>query len=236
MTSTKPARNDYEPDPRVFLTTVGSGREIAVFQKRQTVFAQDDAAGAVFYILQGKVRHTVVSMFGKEANLDILSEEDFLGYCGLAGEPFHASSATAITDCKLMKIDNEAMTLELSKGRALSEFFVQYLLARNIRNQEELVDQFFGSGEMRVARALLQLADFGEDGKPKTRISEVSQEALADMAGTTRMQVRFAMNRFRKSGFLTHRSNGLQIHSTLLNVVLDGLARAKPAVKALKQQ
>jgi len=236
MKSTKPARNNYDPDPRVFLTTVGSGREVAVFQKKQTIFAQGDAADAVFYILQGKIRNTVVSMFGKEANLDTLSEGDFLGYCGLAGQPFRASCATAMTDCKLMQIDNAAMALELNKGPALSELFVQYLLARNIRNQEELVDQFFGSGEMRVARVLLLLADFGEDGKPKTRISEVSQEALADMAGTSRLQVRSSMNRFWKSGFLVYGRNGLQVRSTLLNVVLHELPRTKPAVKAPKQQ
>ena len=236
MTATKSTRNNDEPDPRVFLTTVGSGREVAAFQKEHTIFAQSDAAGAVFYILQGKVRLTVVSRLGKEASLDILSKGDFFGYGGLAGQPFRASSATAMTDCKLMKINNAAMTLELSRGRALSELFVMYLLARNIRNQEELVNQFFGSGEMRVARVLLLLADFGKDSMPKTRITEVSQEALADMAGTTRMQVRFSMNRFRKSGFVAYGENGLQIRSTLLNVVLDGLPRANPASKALRLQ
>ncbi len=135
-----------------------------------------------------------------------------------------------------MKVDNAAMALELDKGLALSDLFVQYLLARNIRNREELVDQFFGSGEMRIARVLLLLADFGKDGKPKTRISEVSDEALADMAGTSRLQVRSSMNRFWKSGFVVHDRKGLQIRSTLLNVVLEGLPRANPASKAPKPQ
>jgi CRP/FNR family cyclic AMP-dependent transcriptional regulator len=234
MTPTKLTRNNDEPDPRVFLTTIGSGREVAAFHKKQIIFKQGDAADALFYILQGKVRHTVVSRFGKKAKLDILSEEDFFGYCGLAGQPFRASSATAMSDCKLMKIANAAMMLELNKGRALSELFVQSLLTRNIRNQEKLVDQFFGSSEIRVARALLLLADFDENGKPKTVISEVSQGDLAGMTGATRLQVDFSVNRFRKSGFLTHGSNGLQIHSTLLNVVLHGLPRTKPANKARK--
>jgi CRP/FNR family transcriptional regulator, cyclic AMP receptor protein len=234
MTTTKSARNNYAPDPRVFLTTIGSGREIAAFHKKQKIFAQGDAAGTVFYIQRGKIRHTVVSRFGKEATLDILSVGEFLGYCGLAGQPFRTGSATAMTDCKLMQIDNEAMMLELSRSRPLSELFLMCLLARNIRNQEELVDQPFDSCEMRVARALLLLADFGKDGKPKTVISEVSQEAIAGMAGTTRLQVRFSMNRFRNSGLVAHRRNGLQIHSSLLNVVLHGLPRTNPVSKSPK--
>jgi CRP-like cAMP-binding protein len=141
-----------------------------------------------------------------------------------------------MTDCKLLQIDNEAMILELSRGGSLSELFAAYLLARNIRNQEELVEQFFDCSEMRVARVLLLLADFGKDGKPKKVISEVGQETLADMAETSRLQVRFSMNRFRKSGFLAYSRNGLRIHSSLLNVVLKELPRPSPPGEAPRQR
>lgn len=236
MPTTKSARNNDDPDARMFLTTIGSGRVVKAFHKEQRIFAQGDTAGAVFYILQGKVRHSVVSRFGKEITLDLLSEGEFLGYCGLAGQPFFSSSATAMTDCTLMQIDNAAMMLELNKGFALSELFISYLLARNVQNQEELVNQFFGASEMRIARVLLLLADFGKDGKAKAQIAEVSQEALADKAGATRMQVRSSMNRFRKSGFLAHDRNGLQIRSTLLHAVLTELPRAYRSSKGPKHQ
>ena len=152
MTPPKSNWSNCNPDPGEFLTTIGSGREIVAFHKKQTIFAQGDAAGAVFYIQAGKVRLTVVSRFGKEATLDILTEGEIFGYCGLAGQPFRVDTATAMTYCKLMHIDNEAMMLELSRGGSLSELFVAYLLARNKRNHEQLVDQLFDSSEIRVAR------------------------------------------------------------------------------------
>jgi CRP-like cAMP-binding protein len=224
--------NNDEPDPMAFLATAGRGRKVVAFLKDQPIFAQGDAAGAVFCIQAGRVRHTVVSGFGKEVTLEILSEGEFLGYGGLAGQPLRTGSATAITDCKLLEIDNEAMKAELSRGGVFSEQLAAYLLARNIRIQEELVDQLFGSSETRVARVLLLMADFGKDGKSKTVISDINQEALAHMAGTTRMRARFFMNKFSKSGFLSHSSSGLQIHTSLLNVILRELPRSGPSIKA----
>jgi CRP/FNR family transcriptional regulator, cyclic AMP receptor protein len=217
-----------------FLTTIGSGREVATFRKKQIIFAQGDAAGAVFYIRVGRVRHTVVSRFGKEATLDIFGKRDFFGFCGLAGLPFRMCSATAMTDCTLLQIDNEAMMLELNRRGALSDLFVGSLLERNIRNQEHLVDHIFDSSEMRLARVLLLLADFGKEGKPKTKISEVSHETLAEMAGTTRLQVRIFMNRFRKSGFIAHGTSGLQIQASLLSVVLQKLLHPNPGKQRSK--
>lgn len=231
-TPTNSTWNNDEPDPKAFLATAGRGRKVVAFLKDQTIFAQGDAARTVFHIQAGRVRHTVVSGFGKEATLEILSEGEFLGYCGLAGQTLRSGSATAMTDCKLLEIDNEAMNAELSRRGAFSEQFAAYLLARNIRIQEELVDQLFEPSEMRVARVLLLLADFGKDGKSKTVISDINQEALAHMAGTTPMRARFFMNKFCRSGFLSHSSSGLQIHTSLLNVILHELPRLDPSIKA----
>jgi CRP-like cAMP-binding protein len=220
MTPTALAKNNRHLDPREFLATAGEGRKVVTFLKKQTIFAQGDSAGAVFYIMEGKVRHTVVSRFGKEATLGILSKGEFFGDGGLAGQPLRVDSATAMTDCKLLRIDKEAMMLALHSERALSDLFVAHLLARDIRYREELVDHLFGSSEKRLARVLLSRAHFGAEGAPDTAIAKVSQEALAAMAGTTRMRIRVSMNRFRKSGFLAYTGSGLQIHSSLLNVVL----------------
>jgi CRP-like cAMP-binding protein len=220
MTSTKLVKNDCDLDPREFLATIGKGRKVVTFLKKQPIFVQGNSAGAVFYIQEGKVRHTVVSKFGKEATLGILNKGEFFGDGGLTGQPLRMDSATAMTDCKLLQIDKEAMALALHSGRAFSDLFVAYLLARNNRIQEKLVDQLFDSSEKRLARVLLLLAHFGEKGAPDTVIPKVGQETLAAMAGTTRMRIRVFMNRFRKSGFLAHTGSGLQIHRSLLNVVL----------------
>jgi CRP/FNR family transcriptional regulator, cyclic AMP receptor protein len=236
MTQPKPDWNNYDPEVRAFLANAGSGRKVVGFHKKQTIFTQGDAAGAVFYIQAGRVRHTVVSRFGKEATLDTLSAGEFLGYCGLAGQPLRAGTATAITECKLLQIDNEAMLLELNRRRALTELFVEYLLACNIRNEERLVEQLFDSSAIRVARALLLLADFGKDGKPAPVISRVSHETLADMTGTTPLNVRFSMKGFRKSGFLAYGRKGLEIRSSLLNVVLHELPRPSPPSKTPSEQ
>ena len=220
MASTTLAKGNCDLDPRKFLATIGKGRKVVAFLKKQTIFTQGDAAGAVFYIQEGKVRHTVVSKFGKEATLGILSEGEFFGDSCLAGQPFRVGSATAITNCKLLQIDKEAMMLALRGGRAFSNLFIAYLLARNIRYHEKLVDQLFDSSERRLARVLLLLAHFGREGTPETVIPKVNQDALAGMAGINRLRVRFFMNRFRRSGFLTYSRSELRIHSSLLNVVL----------------
>jgi CRP/FNR family transcriptional regulator, cyclic AMP receptor protein len=216
--STKKSR-DF--DPKKFLATIGEGRKVVAFSKKQTIFAQGDAAEAVFYIQEGKVRLTVVSKIGKEATLGILNEGEFFGEGGLAGQPLRMGSATAMTDCELLRIDKKAMMLALHREHTFSDLFVAYLLARNIRYEEDLVDQLFNSSEKRLARILLLLAHFGKEGAPQTVIPKISQETLAEMIGTTRSRVSFFMNRFRELGFLDYDGgSGLQVHSSLLNIVL----------------
>jgi len=206
-------------DPRTFLSTIEVGRKIVAFPKKKTIFAQDDSSNAVFYIQEGKVRLTVVSKNGKEATIGILKEGDFFGEGCLTGQLRRLCSATALTDCTVMRIEKKAMVEVLHREHAFSDLFVAYLLTRNIRYEEDLVDQLFNSSEKRLARALLLLARFGKDGKPEVAIPKISQETLAEMVGTTRSRVSFFMNRFRKLGFV--RYNGeLEVHSSLLNVVL----------------
>src|SRR5579864_5883816 len=208
-------------DPATFLATIGEGRRIVCFQKKKTVFAQGDQADAVFYIQAGKVKLTVVSENGKEATVGILNVGDFFGEGALAGQLLRMGSATAMTDCEILQIDKKAMTLALHLEHAFSDLFVAHLLARNIRYEEDLVDQLFNSSEKRLARILLLLAHFGKDGTPQTVIPKMSQETLAEMIGTTRSRVSFFMNRFRKLGFIDYDAgSGLRVHSSLLNIVL----------------
>jgi CRP-like cAMP-binding protein len=209
-----------EFDPHGFLATIGEGRKVVPFEKKQTIFAQGDASDAVFYIQSGKVKLTVVSNNGKEATIGILGERDFFGEGCLAGQPLRMAAATAMTDCELLRIEKKAMMQALHREHAFSDMFVAYLLTRNIRYEEDLVDQLFNSSEKRLARILLLLAHFGKEGKPETLIPKMSQETLAEMIGTTRSRVSFFMNRFRKLGFIDYDESGLQVHSSLLNVVL----------------
>jgi CRP/FNR family cyclic AMP-dependent transcriptional regulator len=206
-------------DPHAFLATIGEGRRSALFSKKQTIFAQGDPSDTVFYIRTGKVKLTVVSKTGKEATIAILGEGDFFGESSLTGQEFRMNSATAMTDCTLLGIDKKAMMQALHREHELSDLFVAYLLARNIRYEEDLVDQLFNSSEKRLARILLLLAHFGKEGKPETVVPKISQGMLAEMIGTTRSRVSFFMNRFRKLGFI-HYNGGLQVHTSLLNVVL----------------
>ena len=221
MAPTVPAKKQRDFDPRKFLATIGQGRKVVSFAQKQTVFTQGDAADAVFYIQEGKVRLTVVSKIGKEATLGILGEGEFFGEGGLAGQPLRMGSATAMTDCELLRIDKTEMTLALHREHAFSDLFVAYLLSRNIRYEEDLVDQLFNSSEKRLARILLLLAHFGKDGVPESVIPKISQETLAEMIGTTRSRVSFFMNRFRKLGFVDYGESGMQVHSSLLNIVLN---------------
>jgi CRP/FNR family transcriptional regulator, cyclic AMP receptor protein len=208
-------------DTKTFLSTINGGRKIEAFRKRQTIFAQGDSSNAVFYIKQGKVKLTVVSEIGKEATIGILNEGDFFGEGCLTGQVLRLSSATAMTDCSVMKIDKKSMMEVLHREHAFSDMFVAYLLTRNIRYEADLVDQLFNSSEKRLARILLLLAHFGKDGKPETVIPKMSQEILAEMVGTTRSRVSLFMNRFRKLGFIDYDGgSGLQVHSSLLNIVL----------------
>jgi CRP/FNR family transcriptional regulator, cyclic AMP receptor protein len=220
MASTVTAKKKRDFNPEQFLATIGQGRKVAPVPKKQTIFTQGDAADAVFYIRQGKVRLTVVSTIGKEATLGILNEGDFFGEGCLAGQPLRMGSATAMIDCELMRIDKTAMMLALHQEHTLSDLFTAYLLGRNIRYEEDLVDQLFNSSEKRLARTLLLLAHFGKEGVPETVVPRISQETLAEMVGTTRSRVSFFMNRFRKLGFIDYGESGLQVHSSLLNIVL----------------
>src|SRR5690242_558396 len=217
------ATKKHDFDCHAFLATIGEGRKIVAFLTKQTIFTQGDTADAVFYIQTGKVKLTVVSKTGKEATIGILSEGEFFGEGGLAGQPLRMGSATAMTDCELLRIEKGAMMSALHREHAFSDMFVAYLLARNIRYEEDLVDQLFNSSEKRLARVLLLLAHFGKEGIPETVVPKISQETLAEMVGTTRSRVSFFMNRFRKLGFI-HYAGGsegaLQVHSSLLNVVL----------------
>jgi CRP/FNR family transcriptional regulator, cyclic AMP receptor protein len=217
---TKSGTNRRDFDPRKFLATIGSGRKVVALPKKQTIFSQGDAADAVFYIQKGSVRLTVVSKIGKEATLGILREGDFFGEGSLAGQTLRMGSADAMTDCELMRIDKNAMIRALHQEHTLSDLFTAYLLARNIRYEADLVDQLFNSSEKRLARALLMLAHFGKEGVPETVVPKISQETLAEMVGTTRSRVSFFMNRFRKLGFLDYGESGMQVHSSLLNIVL----------------
>ena len=215
------ARKRRQFDPKAFLTFVNGGRKIIAFRKKQTIFAQGDSCDAVFYIQEGKVKLTVVSKIGKEATIGILNKGDFFGEGCLTGQHLRLCSATAMTDCSVMKIGKKSMTEVLHNEPAFSELFVAYLLARNIRYEEDLVDQLFNSSEKRLARILLLLAHFGKEGVPETVIPKMSQETLAEMIGTTRSRVSFFMNRFRKLGFIDyHAGDELQVHSSLLNIVL----------------
>jgi CRP/FNR family cyclic AMP-dependent transcriptional regulator len=217
------SKRNREFDPQAFLATIGEGRKALLFPKKQTIFAQGDPADAVFYLQTGKVRLTVVSKTGKEATIGLLSDGSFFGEGSLAGQPLRMGAATAMTDCTVLRIKKGAMLETLHQEHTLSDLFVAYLLTRNIKYEEDLVDQLFNSSEKRLARVLLMLAHFGKEGKPESVIPKISQETLAEMVGTTRSRVSFFMNRFRKLGFIDYAGGaegGLQVHSSLLNIVL----------------
>src|ERR1700675_3474384 len=217
------AKKSREFDPNTFLATIGEGRKNLTLSKKQVIFAQGDAADAVFYIQKGKVKLTVVSKTGREATIGILGEKNFFGEGALAGQSQRMGSAAAMTDCEVLRIDKKAMMAALHREHAFSDMFVAYLLARNIRYEEDLVDQLFNSSDKRLARVLLMLAHFGKEGVPETVVPKISQETLAEMVGTTRSRVSFFMNRFRKLGFIDYSGGidgALQVHSSLLNVVL----------------
>jgi CRP-like cAMP-binding protein len=206
-------------NPLKFLRQVGDGKTSLTSTKKQIVFSQGDAAEAVFYIQAGKIKLTVVSPQGKEAVVAMLEPGSFFGEGCLAGQLVYMTTATAMEDSTLVRIDKQAMIRTLQEDPTFSAMFLTYLLARNIRIQEDLVDQLFNSSEKRLARILLLMAHFGKEGKPEAVIPKISQETLAEMIGTTRSRVSFFMNRFRKLGFL-HDNGGLHVHSSLLNIIL----------------
>ena len=207
-------------DPESFLRQVGSGGRPLQFRKKQVIFSQGDAADSVYFVQRGKVRLSVVSTHGKEATLALMSAGDFVGEeCVSASQPLRFTTATAISDCSVLKIKKRTMLALLKTEHAFSDVFVAFLLARNARFQEDLTDQLFNSSEKRLARILLQLSQIGKDGPPENVVPKITQEMLAEMVGTTRARVSFFMNRFRKMGFI-HYNGGLQVHNSLMNVVL----------------
>jgi CRP/FNR family cyclic AMP-dependent transcriptional regulator len=223
MPSAAVVKKSRDFDPTTFLATIGEGRKTLAFSRKQGIFAQGDVADAVFYIQKGKIRLTVVSKTGREATIGIVDEGNFFGEGSLAGQALRMGAAAAMTDCQLLRIDKKAMMDALHREHTFSDMFVAYLLKRNIRYEEDLVDQLFNSSEKRLARVLLLLAHFGKEGIPETVVPKISQETLAEMVGTTRSRVSFFMNRFRKLGFIHYAGGlegGLQVHSSLLNVVL----------------
>jgi CRP-like cAMP-binding protein len=207
-------------DPKVFLAKIGEGRSLADYHKNQKVFSQGDSADAVFYIQKGQVKLTVVSHQGKEAVIAILGGDNpFFGEGCLAGQSVRLATATAMSECSIMRIKKAAMVRVLHDEPTFSDLFLHHVLFRNIRIEEDLVDQLFNSSEKRLARVLLLLANFGKEGTPELVIPKMSQETLAEIIGTTRSRVSFFMNRFRKLGFI-HYNGGLQVHRSLLDVVL----------------
>jgi CRP-like cAMP-binding protein len=221
--SSSPISNSAEEKafhPEEFLAKVDGGRTISKYRKNENVFSQGEVADAVFYIQKGKVKLTVVSEHGKEAVVAILGKDEFCGEGCLAGQPKRIASATALTECDIMRIEKDAILRVLHDEPAFSALFVAHLLARTIRIEEDLVDQLFNSSEKRLARALLLLANFGKEGRPEPVIAKVTQETLAEMIGTTRSRVSFFMNKFRKLGFISYNGT-MEVHSSLLSVVLN---------------
>jgi CRP-like cAMP-binding protein len=206
-------------NPKTFLTIVGSGKTILKSRKRQIIFSQGDSADAVFYIQEGKVKLTVISPKGKEAIVAILGRADFFGEASLAGQLVRIATATSMEDSTIVRIEKAAMIRVLHKEPAFSELFMSHLLSRNVRIEEDLVDQLFNSSEKRLARVLILLAHFGKESKTESIVPKISQETLADMVGTTRSRISFFMNKFRKLGLIDY-NGGLQIHSSLLNIIL----------------
>jgi CRP/FNR family transcriptional regulator, cyclic AMP receptor protein len=216
--------------PKVFLAHVGHGRTMTKYAKGQTVFVQGEPANAVFYILKGMVKLTTVSEQGKEAVVAIFGAGDFFGEGCLAGQLVRLSTVVAMTEALISRLEKATTLRVLRQEQAFSEIFIAHLVGRNVRVEADLVDQLFNLSEKRLARLLLLLANFGKKTQPKTTIVKISQETLAETIGTTRSRVSFFMNKFRKLGFIDY--NGcIEVHSSLLNVVLHDLPRSKIEVR-----
>ncbi len=207
-------------DAKAFLTKA-AGRSVSTYRKKQVVFAQGDPADAVFYIERGQIKLTVVSDRGKSAIVALLGRGDFFGEGCLAGQPLRMATASAMLETFIVRVDRQAMVGLLHERSVFSEQFMAHLLARNVRFEEDLVDQLFNSSEKRLARVLLLLAHFGKEGKTEPVIPKISQEVLAEMVGTTRPRISGFMTKFRKLGFIDY-NGGLHIHSSLLNILLHG--------------
>jgi CRP/FNR family transcriptional regulator, cyclic AMP receptor protein len=206
-------------DPKAFLAKVGEGKTIATYCKDEIVFSQGEIADAVFYIQKGKIKLSVVSEQGKEAVVAILAPGQFFGEGCLNGHPLRIATTTAIEDCVITRLAKAVMVSTIHNEPNFSELFMAYLLNRNSRIEEDLIDQLFNSSEKRLARLLLLLANFGKEGRPQPIAGKISQETLAEMIGTTRSRVSFFMNKFRKLGFIDYNGE-IEVHNSLLNVVL----------------
>ena len=213
----KPTKDKF--DPKAFLAKVGAGKSISRLDKGQNVFAQGDIADAVFYIQKGKIKLTVVSDQGKEAVVGMLEPGQFFGEGCLNGQPLRIATTTAIEDCLITRISKPAMIAALEGRPKFSQLFMAYLLTRNSRIEEDLIDQLFNSSEKRLARLLLLLANFGRETSPQPIGVKISQETLAEMIGATRSRVSFFMNKFRRLGFISYNGK-IEVHSSLLNAVL----------------
>ena len=206
-------------DPKQFLSKIAEGRTLKHLKRGQVLFAQGDTADSLFFIQKGKIKLSVVSNVGKEAVVAILAEGAFFGEGCLAGQHVRMSTAAAMVPSSLMRLDKASMVRVLVEEPSFAELFLRYVLSRNIRIEEDLVDQLFNSSEKRLARLLLLLANFGKEGRREPVIAKISQETLAEMIGTTRSRVSFFMNKFRKLGFIEYNGR-MKVHSSLLNVVL----------------
>ncbi|MBA3612950.1 MAG: Crp/Fnr family transcriptional regulator [Nitrospirales bacterium] len=213
------AKSDPLFNLQAFLDQTDSGKTILTFTQKQTLFSQGDVADAVFYIQSGQIKLSVVSQQGKEAVVGMVDAGGFVGEGCLAGQRVCMATATTLEDSTLLRIAKQTMIRVLHDEPTFSTLFMEYILARNIRIQEDLVDQLFNSAEKRLARVLLLMAHFGKEGKPEPVLAKISQETLAEMIGTTRSRVSFFMNRFKKLGFIEY-NGGLHVHSSLLNIVL----------------
>ena len=213
----KEARGSF--DPKLFLAKVGAGKAILQLEKNEVVFSQGDPADTVFYIQKGRVKVLVISEQGKEAVVGIMESGQFFGEGCLNGHPLRISTTVAMEQCVITSISKSSMLATLRNEPKFSELFMEYLLSRNSRIEEDLIDQLFNSSEKRLARLLLLLANFGKDGAPQPIAVQVSQETLAEMIGTTRSSVRYFMNKFRKLGFISYNGK-IEVHNSLLNAVL----------------
>jgi CRP/FNR family cyclic AMP-dependent transcriptional regulator len=206
-------------DDKALLAATAQGGTTRTYRKGDPVFAQGDRADAVFFIHSGKIKVTVISQRGKQAVIALLGPGDFFGEGCLAGQPLRMATATAMTESAIARVAKQAMIRLLHRDAVFSEMFTTYLLSRNIRMEEDLVDQLFNSSERRLARILLLLANFGKAGRPEPVVPKISQETLAEMVGTTRSRISHFMNKFRKLGFVEYNGR-LEVHSSLLHVVL----------------
>src|SRR4030095_7010799 len=206
-------------DGEALLAAVGQESAARTYQKRRLIFSQGDRADAVFFVQRGKVKLNVVSRQGKQAVVALLGAGDFFGEGCLTGQPFRMATATALMESSIVRLPKETMIKALHRDGAFSEMFITYLLSRNLRMEEDLVDHLFNSSEKRLARVLLLLANFGKAGRPEPVVPKISQETLAGMGGSTRSRISFFMNKFRRLGFVSY-DGGLEVHSSLLHVVL----------------